>query len=261
MIKSMTGYGYAQFENDQLQIVVEIKSLNSKYFDVNLKLPRQFSEKEIEIRNLLSNKLERGKISISVEFQKKSINEPQVKINHELFKSYYTTFRQLADAVSANTSELFRLALEAPEVMVSELEHPDIEEDYEQLIKVIKDSVNQCDEFRIKEGEVLKKKITDYANDIEKLDTDIEKYEGQRIEQVKERLKSNLNELLNDNEYDKDRFEQELIYYIEKLDITEEKVRLKSHIDYFRNVIEEPKGPHGKKLNFIINLFKIKYYL
>lgn len=251
MIKSMTGYGYAQYEDDQLQVVVEIKSLNSKYFDVNLKLPKQFSEKEIDLRSFLSNKLERGKITLSIEFQKKAVNEPQIKVNDKLFKSYYHTFQQLADTVNANTTELFRFALEAPEVMVPELEHPDIEDDYKKLLKVIEEAVSHCNDFRKKEGEVLKNKIADYADEIEKLDSEIEKYENQRIQQVKERLKNSINELLTDNEYDANRFEQELIYYLEKLDITEEKVRLKSHTNYFKNVLQEESGPHGKKLNFI----------
>jgi len=246
----MTGYGQVQLDNDEYEILIEIKSLNSKYLDINLKVPKQFSEKELKIRNLVGEKLERGKVMITIEFQKKSISELPTTINQELFQFYYNHFKDLAEKVGASEQELFKLSLQAPEVMITTLDNPSIEDDYAIVEKLILEALEKCNTFRGREGEELKKNLVDYVNIIDKNLKALEAFEPERLNIVKDRLKNNLKELANNSEYDHNRFEQELIFYIEKLDISEEKVRLRSHLSYFKEIMEK-HGPHGKKLNFI----------
>lgn len=251
MIKSMTGYGNAILDTAETLISVEVKTLNSKFFDVQLKIPRLFSEKELEIRNILSERLDRGKISLSIEFQKKAATTPKVNINKNLFNSYYAIYKNLADDVDAPKDELFKLALQSPDVIAPEItESIGIEEDYLLVKSTLLTALDECDKFRIIEGETLHRKVKEYADRIGHLLIQVEAFENERIETVKQKLRSSLQELLNDGEFNKDRFEQELIYYIEKLDFHEEKVRLTSHLEYFAQVMEDQTA-HGKKLGFI----------
>jgi uncharacterized protein (TIGR00255 family) len=250
MLKSMTGYGQVQLDNDDYQVLVEIKSLNSKYLDINLKVPKQFSEKELKIRNLAGEKLERGKVMITIEFQKKSISDLPTTINQELFQFYYNHFKKLAVKVGASEQELFKLSLQAPEVMITTLDNPSIEDDYAIVEKLIAEALDKCNIFRDREGAELKKNLIDYVDIIDQNLKFLEEHEPERLNIVKDRLRNNLKELANNSDYDQNRFEQELIFYIEKLDISEEKVRLRSHLSYFKEMMEKG-GPHGKKLNFI----------
>ncbi len=250
MLKSMTGYGQVQLDNDDYQVLVEIKSLNSKYLDINLKVPKQFSEKELKIRNLAGEKLERGKVMITIEFQKKSISDLPTTINQELFQFYYNHFKKLAEKVGASEQELFKLSLQAPEVMITTLDNPSIEDDYAIVEKLIAEALDKCNIFRDREGAELKKNLIDYVDIIDQNLKFLEEHEPERLNIVKDRLRNNLKELANNSDYDQNRFEQELIFYIEKLDISEEKVRLRSHLSYFKEMMEKG-GPHGKKLNFI----------
>ena len=250
MLKSMTGYGQVQLDNDDYQVLVEIKSLNSKYLDINLKVPKQFSEKELKIRNLAGEKLERGKVMITIEFQKKSISDLPTTINQELFQFYYNHFKKLAEIVGASEQELFKLSLQAPEVMITTLDNPSIEDDYAIVEKLIAEALDKCNIFRDREGAELKKNLIDYVDIIDQNLKFLEEHEPERLNIVKDRLRNNLKELANNSDYDQNRFEQELIFYIEKLDISEEKVRLRSHLSYFKEMMEKG-GPHGKKLNFI----------
>lgn len=246
----MTGYGQVQLDDEKYQVLVEVKCLNSKYLDINLKLPKQFSEKEMKIRNLIGEKLERGKIMMTVEFQKKVVSDLPTSINKELFRFYFHQFKELAEMVGASEQELFKLTLQAPDVMVTTLDNPSIEEDFNILQKLINDSLEKCNLFREREGEELKRNLLEYAQCVESNLKALEVYEQDRLNGVKDRLKNNLKELVNNADFDPNRFEQELIFYIEKLDITEEKVRLRSHLNYFEEIMKKD-GPHGKKLNFI----------
>jgi uncharacterized protein (TIGR00255 family) len=249
-MKSMTGYGNAVLDTAEVQISVEIKCLNSKFFDAQLRIPRAFIEKEIEIRNILSESLDRGKISLSIDFQKKTNESPKISINNGLFNAYFTLYNQLADQVSATKDELFKLALQSPDVIVPEISEKGIEDDYMLLKDTLSKAIAECEKFRASEGKTLQLKVNEYVEHIRHLLGQIEGYEQERLDNVKNKLRSSLRELVNDNEYNKDRFEQELIYYIEKLDFHEEKVRLASHLDYFKKSLNEP-GAHGKKLGFV----------
>lgn len=249
MIKSMTGYGSASFENDKLAVMVEIKTLNSKFLDTSLKLPKQFTDKELEIRSFLSEKLERGKISLIIDYQSKEKNLPQVSINKELFKFYFQQLNLLAEESGAEINENFKIALNFPEVINYE-NNPDPDEikgEWDEVFKILKLAIQNCDEFRLKEGENLRDKIIQNIQKIKSFSEEIALLDHQRADAVKARLRQHLKEL---EQIDENRFEQEIIYYLEKLDINEEKVRLTSHLEFFMEVITKDQSP-GKKLGFI----------
>jgi len=250
MIKSMTGFGRSEYFSDDLNIIVEIKSLNSKHLDSMVKIPKVFSEKEIEVRNLLEKHLERGKIILSIDYQNKGMtNQPQV-INEQLFKMYYKKLQGIARELSDEKAEIFRLALYLPDVIAPEITNDEDLKYWSLVEEKIGEAIKLCDDFRTQEGRTLAKDFIEYIKDIDRLLVLIDELDPERIEQIRLRIENNLKELIPDNEYDKNRFEQELIYYLEKMDMSEEKVRLKSHLDYFISELNSNKS-NGKKLNFI----------
>ncbi|WP_026956726.1 YicC/YloC family endoribonuclease [Algoriphagus vanfongensis] len=251
MIKSMTGFGNAGWENEEYMIHVEVKSLNSKFLDLSIRSPRQFSDKELEIRNLVQSVLERGKVSLSIEFLAKKSSDLPVVINEELFKTYYSKFESLAKSVGNESVELFKLALQAPSVISNtNAEQRDTEAEWEIVKKVIVDAVANCDEFRKDEGRVLEQKLSENIEAIASGLASVKAEEGARKEKIQKRIKNHFQEWLDENSFDANRFEQELIYYFEKLDITEELVRLDTHLKYFAKTLKEDSN-QGKKLGFI----------
>ncbi len=245
----MTGFGRAESFTVDLNIVVEVKSLNSKFFDTIIKMPKAFSEKEIEVRNILEKSLIRGKISVTIDYQNKNTgSQPQV-INKSLLTKYYNELNKLATELSDEKADIFRLALYLPDVISPEISN-DESANWEIIKSVLIEAIDYCNKFRSQEGEKLSSELSTYINEISKSLREIEKLDPERIEQIRDRIKSNLTELIPDNNYDENRFEQELIYYLEKLDISEEKVRLKGHLDYFLDEMNSPES-NGKKLNFI----------
>ena len=250
MIKSMTGFGRAEYLSDEINIIVEVKSLNSKYLDALIKMPKAFSEKEIEIRGLLEKNLSRGKISLNIDYQNKiKGSQPQV-INQKLFEQYYTQLKTIADNLSDERADIFRLAMYLPDVISPDVSGNSDIENWDLLKGKITEAVNHCDEFRCSEGSKLMDELTVNINQIDEYLIQIAKLDPERAEHIQTRLHNNLAELIPEGEYDKNRFEQELIYYLEKLDINEEKVRLKSHLDYFLSELNLSTS-NGKKLNFI----------
>jgi uncharacterized protein (TIGR00255 family) len=250
MIKSMTGYGSETISNEELELNVEVKSLNSKFMDVGVRLSRVISDKEIEIRNLATNQLVRGKVSVNIEVKKKG-EESSVSYNQDLFQSYYTELKKLADSVGHDTSDIFRLAVQSPEVSLNKTDNNEVAEYWESVIKQgITTAINKCDEYRSDEGAVLKEKLVGYIEEIKVQLENVISIDPQRVEKIKERITNNLQNFIGEEKIDKNRFEQELIYYIEKLDISEEKVRLTNHLTYFMEVINLPES-NGKKLGFI----------
>lgn len=252
MIISMTGFGNASLENDKLVVVAEIKSLNSKFLDINLRLPRSFpAEKEIELRNLLKDKLVRGKVNATLEFQYKSEDTPHVHINHEILKAHYTELQSVATTLGATQQDLLRLSMQMPDVLIQDISQTDThEEDWLTIRDVFVQAIEKCQNFRKSEGEALEKEFHDYIAHIGRTLTSVEEQDPQRIEVVKTRIQGHLKEIEGNDLFDKNRFEQEMIYFIEKLDITEEKVRLKNHLDYFVKTLNLQETS-GKKLNFI----------
>jgi len=248
----MTGFGRAGMEDDSRSIQAEVKTLNSKFLDLSLKLPRQFSEKEHEIRNLVQGILERGKVNLALDFIPKKSNQIPVTINEELFQAYFEKYQNLADSVVAEKSELFKLALQSPSVIVNMApdEATEAEEEWELIQKVIIEALQKCDQFRKDEGESLFEKLKENIQVIESALQQVKAIEGQRKDRIKNRIRSNFQDWIEENDFDQNRFEQELIYYFEKLDITEELVRLETHLNYFIKVLNE-ETQQGKKLGFI----------
>lgn len=248
----MTGFGRAGMEDDSRTIQAEVKTLNSKFLDLSLKLPRQFSEKEHEIRNLVQGILERGKVNLALDFIPKKSNQIPVTINEELFQAYFEKYQNLANSVVAEKSELFKLALQSPSVIVNMAsdEATEAEEEWELIQKVIIQALQKCDQFRKDEGESLFEKLKENIQVIESALQQVKAIEGQRKDRIKNRIRSNFQDWIEENDFDQNRFEQELIYYFEKLDITEELVRLETHLNYFIKVLNE-ETQQGKKLGFI----------
>lgn len=246
----MTGFGQAQLDSGQFQIGVEIKSLNSKFLDLGLRLPKTFSEKELEVRNLISEKLERGKISIAIEYQRSGNQEIRQTYNEELFLAYYAQLKKLADKAMAPYENLFEAALNSPDVIQSKLTDESSEEDWNLVKKILLQAIAQCDEFRKAEGKVLGVKLEEYIKAIQAALIKVEELDPKRVEKIRERLKGNVISFLGEEGYDTNRLEQEIIFYIEKLDIHEERVRLRTHLDYFLQILKEPQSG-GKKLGFI----------
>lgn len=246
----MTGFGQSSSDDGQFQITVEVKSLNSKFLDLSLRLPKPFSDKEIEVRNLISEKLERGKVSIAIEYQRYGEDDIKQSYNEKLFVAYYSELKKLADKVIAPYEPLFELALNSPEVIQSKLKDTNNDDEWNNVKSCIVQAIEKCDLFRKTEGKVLEKMLKDCCAVIHRELENVTLLDPKRIEKVREKLKGNVVTFFGEEGYDTNRLEQEIIFYIEKLDINEEKVRLKSHLDYFMNVLNEPQGT-GKKLGFI----------
>jgi uncharacterized protein (TIGR00255 family) len=250
MIKSMTGFGQSVLNTGSLAISVEVKTLNSKFLDLNLRLPRKFSEKELEIRNLVADRLERGKISLSVDYQQAVKPEIAQRYNEELFAGYYLELKKLADKVMANYDNLFQMALASPDVVISNGKEELDPAEWEQVRTLINDAIDKCEHFRMTEGKTLEGKLTEYIETIKKGLIEVEKIDPKRIEKIRSKIKGGITDFFGNEGFDANRLEQEIIFYIEKLDIHEERVRLKTHLDYFLKVLAD-KQSNGKKLGFL----------
>ena len=249
MIKSMTGYGKAIAETSNKKITIEIKSLNSKQLDLNLKLPWLYKEKEPEIRNLISQKLDRGKIDLTIYFDMHD-EEVTTAINKSAVKSYYRQFEDIASELQINLDDqIFTAIMKLPDTLKTDkLEIP--EEEWQLAKNKISESINMLDQYRIDEGNSIEADLKKCIGNILSMLQTIGTFEQGRIIKVRERLLTLLEENVGKENVDKNRFEQELIFYLEKFDINEEKVRLKTHCDYFLETIGTP-SPNGKILNFI----------
>ncbi len=249
MIQSMTGYGKATTIYKEKKINVEIKSLNSKSLDLSTRIAPLYREKELEIRQQVAQALERGKIDFSIWIEKDTSTDLS-PINSEVVENYYKQIKQIAATTGLpEPQDWFRTLLSLPDVTIkTEAEVLD-DEEWAVAQKTITEALNQLVDFRKQEGAALQKKFTEKLDNITKLLNEIEPYEKLRVEKIRARIVDGLSQI-PDVDYDKNRLEQELIYYIEKLDISEEKQRLANHLKYFRTTMNENE-PVGKKLGFI----------
>jgi uncharacterized protein (TIGR00255 family) len=249
MIKSMTGYGKAIAETPQKKITIELKSLNSKQLDLNTKLPWLYKEKEPEIRNLISQKLDRGKIDLTVYFDMLD-EEVATIINKSAVKSYYKQFKEIASDLQINLDDqIFTAIMKLPDTLKTDKQ--EIPEGEWELVKnKISESISMLDQYRIEEGNSIIADLRKCTGKILTMLQTVETFEQGRITKIRERLSSILEENVGRDNIDKNRFEQELIFYLEKFDINEEKVRLRTHCDYFLETTNTP-SPNGKILNFI----------
>ena len=250
MIQSMTGYGKATAELSDKKINVEIKSLNSKAMDLSTRIAPLYREKEIEIRNEIAKALERGKVDFSLWIDKKDACELVTPINQDVVVAYYERIRTISEMTGIPAPEdWFSTLLRMPDVMTKNDIQELSEEEWKAVHATVLQAIQSLVDFRIQEGAALEKKFREKISNIAKLLTSVDPYEKERVEKIKERITDALEKTIS-VDYDKNRLEQELIYYIEKLDINEEKQRLSNHLKYFINTMEDGIG-QGKKLGFI----------
>lgn len=248
MMRSMTGYGSAELQTRNFHIKVELKSLNGKFLELNLRSPKFLGEKEVEIRKYLNAVLTRGSVLCTITMDKSANAEYDVNLNRVLASAYYEEMKSLAEELNAPDHDIFRTIMTMPDVLKQEDGNLE-EEDWEGLMTCCKEAFEKLDRFRVQEGEELRQLLMRHNNIILELLPQVEPLEEERKIIVKERLKSGLGELAKDINADINRLEQEMIYYLEKLDITEEKNRLSAHCVLFNTELQ--KADNGKKLGFI----------
>ena len=249
MIQSMTGYGKAVVAYKDKKIHVEVKSLNSKQLDLNTRIAPLYREKEMEMRQMVAEALIRGKVDMSVWIEKEMAVDP-TPINAALVENYYQQIKAISDKTGIPVpGDWFYTLLRMPDVLTKTEMEELADEEWEAVKGAVKAALKALVDFRTQEGAALQKKFTEKIDNIAQLLADIEPYEQSRVEKIKARIVDGL-QAIPGVEYDKNRLEQELIYYIEKLDISEEKQRLTNHLKYFRDTMNEPAG-QGKKLGFI----------
>ncbi|MFP4469786.1 MAG: YicC/YloC family endoribonuclease [Bacteroidales bacterium] len=249
MIKSMTGYGRAESEIGGKKITIEIKTLNSKQFDLINRIPQIYKEKELEMRSIILQHLERGKIELSITLDE-SESAGHYTLNRELAKKYHHDISQLAHDLQLDAgSDILATILKLPDVL-----HPIAmtldESEWQSVSETLRSAISKCDASRREEGSKLE---ADFVHRIRLIETylqEIAPFEGERIGRLREKFRKELKNTFDDEHIDENRFEQEIIYYLEKIDITEEKVRLKNHCEYFLQTLADDTS-NGKKLNFI----------
>ncbi|KPM48174.1 YicC/YloC family endoribonuclease [Jiulongibacter sediminis] len=252
MLQSMTGFGSASFENDKVAITADVKTLNSKFTDIFCRMPKTFSDKEVELRNLLSTELGRGKIELSLNVVPKSEAGAGTVVNRSLVKAYFKDLMETAAELGfeGSKTDVLRMATMMPNAYNSEaVNEEEAAEDWNNILNTVKVAIDKCIEFRTQEGQATKVKFEEYIANIGQFLDKVAEQDPKRIPVIRERLQKAISDWEQNENFNKDRFEQELIYYVEKYDISEEKVRLGNHLKYF--VEELKKGGNGKRLNFI----------
>lgn len=250
MVKSMTGFGKTTVEIKNKKIVIEIKSLNSKQLDLNLRMPALYKEKEMEIRSLVKEGLDRGKVDMAVYFDS-SESDRAVAINRAVVEQYFGQLTEIAAqlGVEPDKNALLQTIMRFPDTLQVQAEQLD-EEEWQALRAGITQALAEIDKFRIQEGRALIRDIAHRIDLIRELASQVPQFEGRRVEVVRQRLQERICEWTDVKCVDQNRLEQEIIYYLEKLDITEEKVRLANHCNYFMETVEQEEAP-GRKIGFI----------
>lgn len=248
MIQSMTGFGKSEVIIDELQINVEVKSLNSKFLDLSIKLPSAFKNLDLSVRSFVKEYLKRGKIEVMIHYEKKEASK-KIIINKDQLINYYNQLSEVSNELKLKIdSDLIGYALKLPEVIQHKKDT--IEEDSNgEILNAVKEACKDLNSFRKKEGNALNKELVKYVNSILESLKEINQYEKERLPKVRDKLKKAIDELNLKSQVDEKRLEQELIFYSEKLDLTEEKVRLKEHCNHFIDSTKELNS--GKKLGFI----------
>ncbi|WP_240614792.1 YicC/YloC family endoribonuclease [Polaribacter filamentus] len=247
MIQSMTGYGKSVLQLPTKKVTIEIKSLNSKNLDLNVRIPSYYKEKELDVRKKLANALVRGKIDFSI-FVEMTADETSTKVNHSVVKQYMQQLRNVVQTGASDDVELLKMAIRMPDALNTEREELD-ENEWNLINKNIDVAIKEIVQYRIDEAASLEIDFRERITNIKKYLEEVYSFDADRIENVKARLQKAIDDLKV--ETDQNRFEQELIYYLEKLDINEEKVRLANHLEYFLQTLET-EDSNGKKLGFIV---------
>ena len=248
MLKSMTGFGKATLEWNSSTIAVEVRSLNSKQLDLGFRIPSRYKSKELELRATSTRLIERGKADVSIQLETNN-GEKELAINKSLAKNYFAELKALATELNEPTNDLLSLVLKMPEVLKSEPEEAE-EAELEQLKTCVDKAIAEFVKFRLEEGNVLQNEFETRIHNIVNLLQSVELLDVKRATALRSRIEKNIAEFVDKEKIDQNRFEQELIYYIEKIDIAEEKLRLKTHCDYFLKTMNEEESV-GRKLGFI----------
>ncbi len=249
MLLSMTGFGRSKSSWQNKTIIVEIRSLNSKFFDLRSKTPQNYRNKEADIRKILTEKFERGKIDLVLEIQSES-DEPQNLINKILFEKYYRELLQLKNDLGMGEVDIFQSILRLPNVVATG-EEAFSEEEWEKVLLTIHDCIGELNAYREKEGQSIEADMKFRIEHIQDSLSKIPVFETDRIQRVKDRLRENLALYEGREKVDENRFEQEIIYFLEKMDITEEKLRLSQNCFYFLEELASTEKSKGRKLGFI----------
>lgn len=249
MIKSMTGFGKAVTTYGNKNITVEIRSLNSKQLDLNVRMPSLYREKEMGLRGLLSKQLARGKSELNISVENTG-EESNYTLNQELALNYHSELKKLAKNIGQEDARTLDILIKMPDVLKTDRQQLD-EKEWEVVAATVNEATKALIAFREQEGKILAQDFEARTLKILSLLEEVEKYEGERVKAVRERIEKNLEEWAGEQKIDRNRLEQELIYYLEKLDITEEKVRLRTHCAYFLDTLKTPES-QGKKLGFIV---------
>ncbi|SHI91516.1 YicC/YloC family endoribonuclease [Aquimarina spongiae] len=244
MIKSMTGFGKSVLQLPTKKVTIEVKSLNSKNLDINARIPSQYREKELPMRNTIAKSLVRGKVDFGL-YVEITAEETSTKINDAVVKDYMKQLQGIHN--SGEIGEYLKMAVRMPDALKTVREEID-EEEFKAINEGLRNALNAIDTYRVDEGKALEKDFVIRIQNIGKLLADVIEMDPERIEGVRERLQKAVSDIKE--EVDQNRFEQELIYYLEKFDITEEKVRLSNHLEYFTTTLNTPES-NGKKLGFI----------
>lgn len=251
MLQSMTGFGKAEAEFEKTHFGVEIKTVNSKQFDASIRLPGVYKELEMQIRSMLSKQLHRGKIELTVKVETIEIEDtiqPNSQVINHIFKALKENATDMN--IQLDDNQLFQSIIRLPEIFIKDETDMLCEAEVGTLLHAIEEAVAELARFRQQEGQALEKDIINRIGLIQRFLMDINKFEEQRIKSIKSRIQNNLTEFFDELEIDQNRFEQELVYYLDKLDITEEKVRLNKHCNYFLDTIKNEENT-GRKLGFI----------
>jgi len=248
MLHSMTGYGKASGSFEDKKISVEIRSLNSKSMDLYTRIASPYREKELEIRQYVTNALDRGKVELNIQIESIGVSK-SVEINKELAQAYYQDLKDTNALIGESSSDYLSMVLRMPEIYTQTKDTTVSEEEFVFLHTIVADACMNLNTFRRQEGQALEKEFTDRIEEIRSLLKQVDIYESVRIDIIKERMRKGLEEAGAVVGFDENRFQQELIFYIEKLDVSEEKMRLANHLDYFLETMVLPAA--GKKLGFI----------
>lgn len=248
MLQSMTGFGKASGTFSNKKITVEIKSLNSKNLDLFVRMPGIYKQNEIQLRKLIGGKLDRGKVECNINVEQIGTESSQ-QLNKTLIKSYYNQLNEISGELGIDQANILSTLVRMPDVFSTGVEELD-EEEWKFVLSIIEEALAEHIDFRKEEGKRLEEEFTLRINNIREAFDKVPQYEESRVDSIKERIENNLEEFVGISKIDKNRFEQELIYYLEKFDISEEKHRLSNHLSYFMETLNKPIS-QGKKLGFI----------
>ena len=252
MLQSMTGFGSATLENNKLAVTADVKTLNSKFTDIFCRLPRAYSDKEVELRNMLTTELSRGKMELILNVVPKDESSAGTTVNRPLVKAYFRDLMGTAEELGfeATKTDVLRMATMMPNAYNSNTVNTEAaESEWLMIVDAVKAAIVKCQEFRTQEGAATALKFKEYIANISSYLELVAQQDPKRVPVIRERIEKAISELVQADNFNQDRFEQELIYYVEKYDISEEKVRLGNHLTYFIKELE--KGANGKRLNFI----------